>query len=46
MSKVHSSYAQAAKFRKRDEMTIFDPIAGGYRNVKIFQKPSWGKFKW
>ena len=42
MGKGYQSYLEAAANRKRDEMTLYDPMKGLYYNVKIYPKPRKG----
>ena len=36
MGYAYRSYAEAASNRRRDEMTVYDPITNSYYNVKSF----------
>jgi len=38
--KKYNSYAEAARHRKRDEITIFDMKASQYKNEKVWTEPN------
>jgi len=38
--KKYNSYGEAARHRKRDEVTIFDTNTGQYKNQKVWTEPN------
>jgi hypothetical protein len=45
MSYTYNSYEAAARNRKSDEVTVYDPYEGGWKNVKSpFSRSRRGRF--
>jgi len=38
MGMLYNSYSEAVRYRKRDEITIYDYRTGYYKNVKFFPR--------
>ncbi|MBU3913300.1 MAG: hypothetical protein KKE50_04365 [Nanoarchaeota archaeon] len=35
---AYNTYAEAVRNRRSDEITVYDPVTGRYKNVKIYPK--------